>query len=787
MDPSLRAQLEKVLLERCAAVADGWYQAIARTSYLPLPATEIRRQLADLACQAAALLVDEPFDGDSAQSSRLIGASLAQLHCLQPEGLGQTIGVLARGFVEGLPADQAAALHPSLAVLVEGVATGFARQVREAILAEQESIRGALVGELKVTEKSLRESGRELEVRVQERTAELARANEELRLEIAERRQAEEALRESEATTRALLNAPADLVVLADSDGILLDVNEAFAERFGKSPSELIGTCGWDWLPPDVAERRRSYHEAVFQSGIPVRFEDERLGQWFDNRVYPICDKGGRVVKVALVARDITDLKQSEQALRESEATARALLNAPSDVILLADSDGILIDVNEAMVKRLGRPVTELIGTCGWDWLPPDVAERRRSYHEVVIRSGKPVRFEDTREGRWYDIRIYPICDMHGKVVKIASVTRDITDLKQAEQALRESEERWRSLVQNAPDHVVTVDREARILFTNRGGPGPDLPASSFIGRKITDWVPPEAQELVRQAIEKVFVEGGTGYFEAPAKLPDGTKAWFANHLGAIRRDGELVEVINIAHDITERRQVEEIKDNLIRDVSHELRTPLAKIQMSLDLLLELLDKDPMNRQRAIGVGQMIFGSVQRLLRTVETILDLSILESGRVVFEQVQIPPAVLIDDALQYMQPMAEAKGLQLVARAPADLPTVKGDWEQLSRVLINLIDNAIKFSERGQIVISARENEHEVQFAVSDQGSGIHKENLGKIFERFYQERPQIPGAGIGLPICQRIVQAHGGRIWAESPGSGQGTTVRFALIASSKGVE
>ncbi len=265
-----------------------------------------------------------------------------------------------------------------------------------------------------------------------------------------------------------------------------------------------------------------------------------------------------------------------------------------------------------------------------------DAVERRKPYFERVLRSGEPIFFEDERLGQWFDNRVYPICDGNGQVVKVALVARDISDRKQAEQALRESEERWRSLVENAPDIVVTVDREGRILFTNRGRF--DRPAESYVGQNITDWVLPEARELVRQSIEKVFVEGSTGYFEAPAILSDGSTAWFASHIGPIRRDGEVVAVMHVAHDITERRQVEEIKDNLIRDVSHELRTPLAKMQMSLDLLLELLDQEPINRQRAIGVGQMVFGNVQRQLQTVETILDLSTLESGRIVYERVQI-----------------------------------------------------------------------------------------------------------------------------------------------------
>ena len=653
MDPLLRVQLEQVLSERCAAVAEGWYQAIAGTGYLPVAAADIRRRLADLTGQAAALLVGDLPERDQIQGFRQIGAALALLHCLEPEGLGQTIGALARGFVAGLPPDQVAALQPGVIALLEGVAAGFVRQSRERVLAEQESIRAALVGQLQATGQALREAGRELEARVKERTAELARANDELR--------------QSEATTRALLNAPTDdLVALVDADGVILEINEALAKSLGKPVSDLIGTSGWKWLPPDVVERRKPYTERAFQSAQPVRWEDERLGRWFDNRLYPICDRDGKAFRAALVARDITDLKQAEQALRASE-------------------------------------------------------------------------------------------------------------------------ERWRSLVENAPDIVVTVDREGRILFTNRGGSGLDPAASPYIGWKVADFALPEAQELLRRSIERTFVEGLTGYFETQAALPSSAPAWYANHIGPIRRDGEVVAAIIISHDITDRRQVEEIKDNLIRDVSHELRTPLAKMQMSLELLLEVLDKEPINRQRAVGIGQTVFGNVQRLLQTVGTILDLSILESGRIVFERVPILPAALINDALQYMHPIAEAKGLQLVASVPADLPPVEGDWVQLSRVLVNLLDNAIKFSERGQIVISAQELDHDIQFAVSDQGSGIKQENLDRVFERFYQERPQMPGAGVGLPICLRIIQAHGGRIWAESPGRGRGTTVRFVLAAGGKGVE
>jgi PAS domain S-box-containing protein len=519
---------------------------------------------------------------------------------------------------------------------------------------------------LQTTEKALRAAHDELELRVRERTSQLARANEELRSEIAERRRMEEALRVSEKTARALLNAPMDLAVLVDPEGTILDVNETYARRFGRRVEDLIGTCVWDLFTPEVSEYRKALLDRVRESGQPQRIEEERVEAWFDTVAYPILDPKGEVSRLAVFARDITDRKRAEVALRASE-------------------------------------------------------------------------------------------------------------------------ERWRTLVENAPDLVLTVDRAARILFVNRVLLGTGLTPDDYIGRDVSEYAMPEARELTRQAIERVFVEESDGYFEARGRLSNGRVAWYATRLAPVRQDGTVVAVMMIARDITDRKEIDEMKDNLIRDVSHELRTPLAKMQMSMELLLEILGKEPINRQRAIGIGQMVFGNTRRLLQTVEAILDLSALEAGRVVYDKIKFLPADLMNEMLQYMRPMAEAKRLELVVRVQEDLPTVEGDLDKLTRVMINLIDNAIKFSDRGQIVLWAQRNGQEVEFAVSDNGYGVLKENLERIFEKFYQERISISGAGVGLPICKTIVEAHGGAIWAESPGRGQGTTVRFTLPTRVNGEE
>jgi len=202
--------------------------------------------------------------------------------------------------------------------------------------------------ERKRAEDALRKAHNELELQVQERTAELAEANEALRAEIAERKHAEEALRESEATARALLNAPTDFAVLLDARGVILDANEAMARRFGRPVDELVGTCGWDLLPPSLAEGRRAYADQVVQSGEAACFEDERLGTWFDNVVYPVRDAQGKVARIAFLARDITERKQAEEEIRRRNRELTAL-NA------IAATVSQSLNLEEVLSESLGK------------------------------------------------------------------------------------------------------------------------------------------------------------------------------------------------------------------------------------------------------------------------------------------------------------------------------------------------------------------------------------------------------------------------------------------------
>lgn len=281
--------------------------------------------------------------------------------------------------------------------------------------------------------------------------AELQEVNERLLSEVAERKKAESALRQREQTIRALLNAPQDTALLIDKKGIILAANETALLRLGAHATktlgadagELVGQSVYDLFPSKLGELRKKRNMKVMRTGKPARYEDEREGKWFDNSIYPVRGPRGAVVGLAIFSKDITEAKRGEHALRESQETVKALLNAPTDSALLIDPDGRILALNEMAAARLSRHVGEeltmevLRGRCVYDLFPAELAERRRKRNDAVVRTGSRARFEDERDGAWFDNSTYPVLSSDGRVTALAIFTRDITEQKQAEQMMK--------------------------------------------------------------------------------------------------------------------------------------------------------------------------------------------------------------------------------------------------------------------------------------------------------------------------------------------------------------
>jgi signal transduction histidine kinase len=226
---------------------------------------------------------------------------------------------------------------------------------------------------------------------------------------------------------------------------------------------------------------------------------------------------------------------------------------------------------------------------------------------------------------------------------------------------------------------------------------------------------------------------------------------------------------------------LDQMKDKMIRDVSHELKSPVAQVQMAIDLWSKEVKKEHIDPSREEKFSKIINDSLQRLRKTIGNILDLSVLESGRLLFRKEPIHMDELVLQTVMGMRLLAEKRGLALVNHVNQGLPIVIGDKEEIERVVTNLIDNAIKYTEKGEINVFLEQKNAFIEFAVKDTGVGIGlpKEQFWKLFERFFQERPRVDGAGVGLAICKNIIDAHKGHLWAESEGRGKGSTFRFNL--------
>ncbi len=256
-----------------------------------------------------------------------------------------------------------------------------------------------------------------------------------------------------------------------------------------------------------------------------------------------------------------------------------------------------------------------------------------------------------------------------------------------------------------------------------------------------------------------------------------------------IRINQELeMQSNNLGKAYKELLTLDQMKDKMIRDVSHELKSPVAQVQMAIDLWSKEVKKEHIDRSKEEKFSKIINDSLQRLRKTIGNILDLSVLESGRLVFRKESIRMDELVLHIVTGMRLLAEKKGLALVNHVNQGLPIVVGDKEEIQRVITNLIDNAIKYTEKGEIHIFLEQRDTCIEFAVKDTGIGVGlpKDQYRKLFERFFQERPRMDGAGVGLAICKNIIEVHKGNLWVESEGRGKGSTFKFTLPIVQEGI-
>ncbi|MCK4327096.1 MAG: HAMP domain-containing histidine kinase [Candidatus Diapherotrites archaeon] len=239
-----------------------------------------------------------------------------------------------------------------------------------------------------------------------------------------------------------------------------------------------------------------------------------------------------------------------------------------------------------------------------------------------------------------------------------------------------------------------------------------------------------------------------------------------------------LLHAMDDLTDSYERlKDLDEMKSDFVTNVSHELRTPLTTLGLGFDLLEK--EKNPAKKKEIL---EMLYRNIRRLQATVDAILDFSVIEAGKAVVENKRVDLRALILEIADGERPKAKVKGIALKAEVPKGF-YVRGDKRWLTRAITNLVGNAVKFTDKGYVRISAKKQKDYILVSIKDTGRGIRKKDLSKIFDKFIKLETHVPGSGVGLWASKKVIEEHGGKIWIESQ-RGKGTTAFFTLPAVRK---
>ena len=600
------------------------------------------------------------------------------------------------------------------------------------------------------------------------------------------------------ATAVGALGAHLALCTL-DAEGRILAVNGPFCVLTGTEREALLG-WGLDVLR--MEHRSRPLVEVAWptlQAGVTWRGEvrlvaaDERE-VWAETTLVPLRDETGRLAQVLLVQTDVTARKRAEAALAQLHARLHQLVRA-SPVILYAATPNTqlrLTYVSENVHELLGyRPETLLREGRFWERIVhPDDRASVLARLPLLFRDGRLTAEYRVRAAdgawRWFRDTLRVVRGTDGQALEIAGAMVDVTERREAEDALREREHNLRTLAEHASDAILVV-RDGRHVYANRAaGALLGLDPEVLVGMRLREVVDGAERARVERLCGAELEVGRPQRYETLLRRGDGRTVPVEVTASRVVWQGEPAVALMV-RDISVRRALERelrrardeaqaaerAKTALLANLSHEIRTPLAGVIG----MLELLEGERLGAgaRRRIEAAR---GSAEHLLRLLDDLLDLSRLEAGALPVRPRPMDLVALLEAVAQSFADTAAAKGLELEWRVDPALPTwVRGDPERLRQVLVNLVANALKFTERGGVELEALPagDGDRVRLEVRDTGPGVAPEIEARIFSPFVQGDESMSrrhgGVGLGLAIAAQIARRHGGTLGLRRrPGGG-----------------
>jgi PAS domain S-box-containing protein len=611
-----------------------------------------------------------------------------------------------------------------------------------------------------------------------------------------ERRGAETRLRESEERFRQLAEHIQEVFWMTTAEGAhVIYVSPTYEEIWGRGRQSLYEHPE-EWLQAVHEEDRERVAAAFRQESLAAGGFDQEYRiirpdgsvRWIRDRGFPVRSEQGNVYRIAGIAQDITRLREADEMLRRQAE----LLDLAHDAVFVRDwHTGVISYWSRGAERMYGWTPAEALGKTsygllntqfpqplseiedhltGWGRWEGELVQQRRDGSRIVADS------------RWALQR-----DHRGQPVAILEINSDITDRKQAEQKMEQ--ERLQSLVNISPVGIFVADSAGKVLVVNReaerimGIPFSEAYALADYQRAVVvqrpdgTVIPPE-----KLAFRRALNKGETVRAEEVVlRLPGGRNVpALINATPFYGARGEIVGAVAAIQDMTPVEELERLRTEFLGMVSHELRSPLSAIKGSASLALG--SPIPLEAEQARELFEAIDKQVDEIADLVANLLDVTRIEAGTLSVRPEPLDLGRVIEEAKSRF---AGTGGTQEVrVHVPEGVPAVRADEHRIGQVLINLLNNAGSFSPpNAPISVSVEHDNHFVTVRVADQGLGVPREKLPQLFKKFAQvqteDRRAQPGTGLGLAICKGIVEAHGGRIWADSLGQGKGTTVSFTL--------
>ncbi|MEW6087141.1 MAG: PAS domain-containing sensor histidine kinase [bacterium] len=580
-----------------------------------------------------------------------------------------------------------------------------------------------------------------------------------------------------------------EFVYLLDKNFTIIKANKAILSAKKKDAAYFQGRKCYEIIHETDEPIEECPHKRMLES---KKFEMSevfipRQEKWLYIRTTPLFDDNNNLVGAIHLSADITKQKNVVQALKKSENDKLLILDNMVDLVAYQDTKNRILWANKATCISFGYTQDELKGKICYE-----------AFHKLdkpcqncpVTEAVKTGRFREREmfapDGREWLIRGIPIKDEKEKVKGVLDIALDITRRKKAERALRESEEKFRNLTEQLPNQIF-INKKGKIVYINKicekimGYSREEFYSPGFDFRKL---IAPESRELV----EKAFIRHMKGYNVPPYEYSLITKegkrieAILATKLITYEREKAILGIMT---DITERKQIEHIKNTLIRDISHDLKTPVAIAEMAVDVFKAGLEFNKIDQIKK--AYRIISENLKKLHKDIDNILELFALETkdNKILKKRkTKVSLKSVFDNIIKRSRYLLDKKKIGLEINIPQYANFVRAEKNDISVIMQNIIDNAIKFTNKGGIFVSGRIVKDYIEISIKDTGCGIEAKDISRVFDKFYKRHAAVEGSGLGLTICRELVEINKGQIEIESKGRNHGTTVIVRLPKNKK---